>query len=128
MVGLCKSSTLYCSVSLFFLIDTNYLILGQNSLSLAAYSGDQLTCDELLRVWPYKNYNKTSMLTPLCVAIMREHIDLVRFFLTIDIVSSKATKCKTATVHGICPLKIAKDKENYELVELLMDVHKLHLD
>lgn len=67
------------------------------------------------------------MLTPLCVATMREHIALVRFFLTMDIVSSKRAKCKTATVHGICPLTIAKDKENYEIVELLTEVHKLHI-
>lgn len=101
-------------------------LFGQNALALAAYSGDAATCEELLTVWPYKKFNKTSILTPMCIAAMHGNVDLVRYFMSIDIESPNPDKCKTRSIHGVCPLHLARVKGHHEVIQLLTPTHDQH--
>lgn len=58
-----------------------YFYLGQNALTLASHSGNidivRLLLDE---EWTYKDFTETSLVPPLCVAAMRGHLELVKFY------------------------------------------------
>lgn len=58
----------------------SFLSLGQNALTLASYAGCIDCVKILLTKWTYKNYTKSSLLPPLCVAAMKGHLEIVNLF------------------------------------------------
>lgn len=104
------------------------ITLGQNALTMATYAGDRGTCEVLLEKWSYKEFNKTSIVTPMCAAVLTGNYELVQFYIRRDIVSSDRTKCTTATVHGVCPLKLAIYRGLTNIQDLLYPKHCFHLD
>lgn len=95
---------------------------------MATYSGDKITCELLLEKWTYKDFNKSSIVTPMCTAVLTGNIELVEFYMKNDIVSSDRNKCTTATIHGLCPLKLAIYEGLTAIQDLLYPKHCFHLD
>ncbi|KAH8400733.1 hypothetical protein KR009_000679, partial [Drosophila setifemur] len=69
---------------------------GQNALTLATYAGHLPLVKELLRRRSYKEFNLSSMIPALCVAIMQKHSHLEEFFRRLDPEGVSAIH----TVHG----------------------------
>lgn len=54
--------------------------LGQNALTLATYAGCIKCIKKLLTKWTYKSYTESSLLPPVCVAAMKGHANVIKFF------------------------------------------------
>ncbi|XP_017073076.1 DNA replication inhibitor plutonium [Drosophila eugracilis] len=70
---------------------------GQNALTLASYVGHLPMVKELLKRRTYKDFNLSSMIPALCVAIMQKHSALEAFFIQLDPKGAKDIH----TVHGL---------------------------
>ncbi|XP_016986110.1 DNA replication inhibitor plutonium [Drosophila rhopaloa] len=70
---------------------------GQNALTLASYSGHLHLVKELLRRRSYEDFNLSSMIPALCVAIMQKHTALEAYLIQLDPNGAQETQ----TVHGL---------------------------
>ncbi|KAH8270765.1 hypothetical protein KR018_000623, partial [Drosophila ironensis] len=70
---------------------------GQNCLTLATYAGHLGLVQELLCRRSYKDFNRSSLIPALCVAIMENHVPLQRFFQGLD----PQAQLNIQTVHGL---------------------------
>lgn len=117
-----KKETKYDKKKIFNL----FFQIGQNALTLATYSGDRKTCELLLKAISYKELLNTSILTPMCTAVLNGDYDLVRFFAEYDF--SNRNECATASVHGMCPLKLAIYLGYNDMQDFLYPLHCFHLN
>lgn len=101
---------------------------GQNALTLATYSGDRRTCDIILHTIRFDELNTIGLLSPLCVATLQGDIDLVKIYLAMESSSGNRFECSSASIHGICPLKLAQIMNNTDLTELLRSKHQTHFE
>ncbi|XP_055840255.1 DNA replication inhibitor plutonium [Episyrphus balteatus] len=53
---------------------------GQNALTLAAYAGSLGVVCELLKYRSYTDFTLSSMIPPICVAVLKGHKNLMAFF------------------------------------------------
>lgn len=69
------------------------------------------------------------MMTPMCVAALQGNVEMVLFYLARDrdIPTVDSTKCKTASLHGVCPLRIAVMQGDDEVIRLLTEQHIQHI-
>lgn len=101
--------------------------LGQNALALATYSGDLRTCQTVVDLWGFSNYNQTSILTPLCVAVLTNNYAIAEFYIHFENPTNGCTNnCPSKSMHGVCPLELAKLQSNQNIIELLMPTHGQH--
>ncbi|XP_017051181.1 DNA replication inhibitor plutonium [Drosophila ficusphila] len=70
---------------------------GQNALTLASYAGHLPLVKELLRRRSYNDFNLSSMIPAVCVAIMQNHSALEAYFTQLDPKNLKEIQ----TVHGL---------------------------
>lgn len=102
-------------------------IQGQNALTLATYSGDIETCMVLLKRINYNEFNMSGLLTPLCVAALQGNIDIAKIYLTLETPKQNIIDCPSKSIHGICPLHLARIKGDTNMIDLLQSKHQLHL-
>lgn len=100
---------------------------GQNALALATYSNDRKTCETILRATTFDGFNSIGILTPLCVAVLQHNIDLARIFLSLEAPGSSAYDCPSETIHGVCPIQLAQQTKDINMVKLLRPKHNKHL-
>lgn len=69
------------------------------------------------------------MLTPLCVATLQRNVEMVYFYMARDrdIRTVEVGRCKTESIHGICPLSIAVLQADDTIIRLLTDQHIAHI-
>lgn len=53
---------------------------GQNALTLATFAGSEACVRLLLSKWTYERFSKRCLTPPLCVAALKGHMELVRWF------------------------------------------------
>nr|AAO17653.1 PLU [Drosophila saltans] len=70
---------------------------GQNALTLATYAGHLQLVLELLRRRSYKDFNLSSLIPAICVAVMRQHFALEQHFQQLDHAGVRDLQ----TVHGL---------------------------
>nr|AAO17641.1 PLU [Drosophila hydei] len=70
---------------------------GQNALTLASYCGNMQLVLELLHRRSYQDFNLSSLLPAVCVASMRQHKALVKYFMNLDPIGTPNLR----TVHGL---------------------------
>ncbi|XP_030388508.1 DNA replication inhibitor plutonium [Scaptodrosophila lebanonensis] len=70
---------------------------GQNALTLATYAGHFQLVVELLRYRTYQDFNLSSLIPAVCVAVMRQHYEIINFLTRLD---SEGTM-ELQTVHGL---------------------------
>lgn len=98
---------------------------GQSALTLATYSGDLDTCKSILNAVDFDELNAIGILSPLCVAALQGNTDIAQIYLTLE--TSKQFECPSETIHGICPLQLAQNNDDYNMIELLRPKHQTHL-
>ncbi|XP_037917112.1 DNA replication inhibitor plutonium isoform X2 [Hermetia illucens] len=69
---------------------------GQNALTLATYSGNTRIALYLMRYRSYEDFTASSIIPPLCVAILRNNQKLTEIFC-----AESPTADKIRTVHGV---------------------------
>lgn len=104
-----------------------FAIQGQNTLTLATYSGDIETCMAILKCIDYNEFNATGLLTPLCVAALQGNIDIAKMYLKLETPKQNQFDCPSESIHGICPLHLAEIKGDSNMINLLRPIHQLHL-
>lgn len=69
------------------------------------------------------------MLPPLCVAALEGNVDMVRFYMAREreLPAIADVKCKTSSLHGVCPLQLAVQQEHDDIIRLLRDQHVAHI-
>lgn len=87
----CARTLLHFGANIFAV---NYF--GQNALTLATCAGNLPLVQELLCRRSYKDFNRSSLIPALCVAVMKKHADLEKYFIGLDPVGVHTTQ----TVHG----------------------------
>lgn len=60
-----------------------FIYIGVNSLALAAYSGNSFSVCNLLDSRSYRMY-QTSIIPPLCAAVMGGSLEIVKIFSTLN--------------------------------------------
>ncbi|XP_017093690.2 DNA replication inhibitor plutonium [Drosophila bipectinata] len=88
----CARTLLHFGANIFAV---NYF--GQNALTLATCAGHLPLVQELLCRRSYKDFNRSSLIPALCVAVMKKHADLEKYFIGLDPVGVHSTQ----TVHGL---------------------------
>lgn len=120
------SQTSLATTSTYFLLKSHYFA-GQNALALATYSGDQKTCEYLVHMRSFEAYNRSSICSPLCVAVITENIELVKYFLKLEYAGVTAKfQCQSGTIHGLCPLKLAMLQRHKQIIDTLRPTHAHH--
>ncbi|XP_052840707.1 DNA replication inhibitor plutonium [Drosophila gunungcola] len=95
----CYLGRIECALTLLDFGGNIYAInyFGQNALTLASYSGHLPLVKELLRRRSYKDFNMSSMIPALCVAVIEKHTALEEFFTQLDPNGAR----KAHTVQGL---------------------------
>lgn len=96
-------------------------------MALAAYSNDRRTCETIMRTTTFDGFNSIGILTPLCVAVMQHNIDLARIFLSLETPVNNLYDCPSESIHGICPIQLAVQLNDVNMVKLLRPKHQTHL-
>lgn len=97
-------------------------------MALATFSGNIETCEYLLALSSYDAFNKTSICTPMSVAVLTNNISMIHFYLKFENDLIKMRKeCMSKTIHGVCPLKLAQLQNNQQIYNILYPLHKDHI-
>ncbi|XP_055917744.1 DNA replication inhibitor plutonium isoform X2 [Eupeodes corollae] len=80
---------------------------GQNALTLAAHSGSLEVVNELLKYRSYTDFTLSSMIPPICVALLRGHEQLIGFFQNMHPMSFRSA-------HGLTLSDLYTMKMEYE--------------